>query len=287
MTTQLLTVSPAVVRANPRKTPADLRLRTRRPPHDLRPEPDRPTPPPERPSRKGDWRYEPSQKPTRYTFLIGLVISAAAHAFVLLAFNEPEIVAETPEAPMELEITFMEMPPIEELPEPDEVFESDGPQEEIDPGAYVPMQADVPSFNADAVFQQKLDLTSLLPKPDFDSAKVLSIPPRISRSAVNPSKMKDLFSLADLDTHPTPLLQRPPVFPYDLRKTVPFAEVVVEFIVDKKGKVPWAKAISSTHSGFEDSAVLGVSRWQFKPGTKAGRPVNTRMRVPVRFRVTD
>ncbi len=287
MTTLLLTVSPAVVRAKPRKTPADLRLRTSKPPNDLRPEPDRPTPPPERPPRRGDWRYEPSQKSTRYVFVIGLIISAALHAIVLFGFNEPEVVVEAANDLPELEITFMEMPPIEELPEPDEAFESDGPQEEIDPGAYVPMQADVPSFNADAVFQQKLDLTSLLPKPDFDSAKVLSIPPRISRSAVNPTKMKDLFSLDDLDTHPTPLLQRPPVFPYEYKNLVGFAEVVVEFIVDKNGRVPWAKAISSTHSGFEDSAVLGVSRWQFKPGTKAGRPVNTRMRVPVRFRVTD
>lgn len=287
MTTQLLTVSPAVVRAKPRKTPADLRLRTSRPQPDPRPDPDRPTPPVERPPSKGDWRYEPSQKPTRYGFVIGLALSAAVHAITLLAFNEPEVVVEPVDAVAELEITFMEMPPIEELPEPDEVFDSDGPQEEIDPGAYVPMQADVPSFNSDAVFQQKLDLTSLLPKPDFESAKVLSIPPKIARSGVNPSQMKDLFNLADLDRHPIPLLQRPPVFPYDLRKTVNYAEVIVEFIVDKKGRVPWAVAKSSTHSGFEDAAVLGVSRWQFQPGTKAGSPVNTRMRVPVRFRVED
>ena len=219
--------------------------------------------------------------------MIGLVISATAHALVMFAFNEPEVIVEPTNEVMELEITFMEMPPIEELPDPDEVFEDNGPQEEIDPGAYVPMQADVPSFNTDAVFQQKLDMASLLPKPDFDSAKVLSIPPRISRSPINPAKMKDLFNLADLDSEPTPLLQRPPAFPYELRKVVSYAEVVVDFIVDKDGRVPWAKVKSATHSGFEDAAVLGVSRWQFKPGTKAGRPVNTRMRVPLRFRVTD
>lgn len=219
--------------------------------------------------------------------MIGLAISASIHAITLLAFNDPEVVAEAVDVVPELEITFMEMPPIEELPEPDEVFESDGPQEEVDPGAYVPMQADIPSFNADAVFQQKLDLTSLLPKPDFESAKVMSIPPKISRSGVNPKQMKDLFNLADLDRHPIPLLQRPPIFPYELRKTVRYAEVVVEFIVDKNGRVPWAVAHDSTHSGFEDAAILGVSRWQFQPGTKAGRPVNTRMRVPVRFRVSD
>lgn len=287
MTTQLLTVSPAVVRANPRNPPADNRLPSRRPPPEFRPQPDGPTPPPERPPIKGDWRYEPSQQPTRYVFVIGLAISAALHAMALLAFNDPAVVVENTDAVPELEITFMEMPPIEELPDPDEVFEDNGPQEEIDPGAYVPMQADVPSFNSEAVFQQKLDLASLLPKPDFDSAKVVSIPPRISRSGVSPAKMNDLFNLADLDSQPVPLLQRPPAFPYELRQLVNYAEVVVDFIVDKNGRVPWAAVKSSTHSGFEDAAVLGVSRWQFKPGTKAGRTVNTRMRVPLRFRVTD
>ena len=283
----LLTVSPAVVRAKSRKPPANSSLRPRRPNPESRPSPDRPTPPPERPPRKGSWRYEPGQRTHRYTFSLGLLVSATAHAIVMFAFNDPEVALAPTNEVMELEINFMEMPPIEELPDPDEVFEDNGPQEEIDPGSYVPMQADIPSFNADAVFQQKLDLASLLPRPDFDSAKVVSIPPRISRNPINPRKMKDLFNLADLDSEPTPLLQRPPVFPYELRKVVHYAEVIVDFIVDKDGRVPWAKVKSATYPGFEDAAILGVSRWQFKPGSKAGRPVNTRMRVPLRFRITD
>jgi len=30
-----------------------------------------------------------------------------------------------------------------------------------------------------------------------------------------------------------------------------------------------------------------VSRWQFRPGMKAGKKVNTRMRVPLIFRVIE
>jgi TonB family protein len=287
MTTELLTVSPAVVRARSQTPPADQRLRSRRPQPDVRPQPDRPTPPPGEPSKQGDWRYETSRKPNYYAVFVCLLVSAAAHAAFLFAFNEPAVVAAPTAEVAELEITFMEMPPIEEPLEPDQGFEDDGSQEELDPGAYVPMQADAPSFNTEAVFQQKLDLASLLPRPDFDSAKVVSIPPKISRNGIRPSKMKDLFNLADLDRQPLPLLQRPPDFPYELRNLVNYAEVVVDFIVDKDGRVPWAQARSSTHSGFEDAAVVGVSRWQFKPGSKAGRPVNTRMRVPIRFRVGD
>lgn len=287
MTTKLLTVSPAVVRAIPSKTPADNRLPKRRRSLDFRPEPDRPTPPPERPPGKSSWYYEPSRKPSRWAFYLVALVSGALHAIGLFGFNNPEVVVAPKAQVAELGITLMEMPPIEELPDPEEVFESDGPQEEIDPGAYVPMQADIPSFSAEAVFQQKLDYASLLPRPDFDSAKVVSIPPKISRSGVSPAKMRDLFNLADLDSEPLPLLQRPPEFPRELRKIVSYAEVVVDFIVDKDGRVAWAAIKSATHSGFEDAAILGVSRWQFKPGMKAGRAVNTRMRVPLRFRVTD
>ncbi len=213
--------------------------------------------------------------------------SAAMHAVVLLAFNEPEVVVETATATTEFEIELMQMPPIEDLDEPEELFEEGSEVEELDEASYVPMQADVPSFNSEAVFEQKMDLASLLPKPDFDSAKVVSIPPKVSRNRMDPTKMKDLFDLSDLDRAPVPLLQRPPRFPAEMKKQVSFAEVTVDFIVDKNGRVPWAKVTSASHRGFEDAAVLGVSRWQFKPGTKGGKAVNTRMRVPLHFRVVD
>ncbi len=104
---------------------------------------------------------------------------------------------------------------------------------------------------------------------------------------MNSVNMKDLFNLADLDRQPTALLQRPPIFPHQYKGTVNYAEVVIDFIVDSRGRVPWAKIYSSTHHGFEDAAILGVSRWQFQPGTKHGRAVNTRMRVSIQFRIED
>lgn len=210
------------------------------------------------------------------------------HVVVMFAFNDkapPPIKAESIE---QISVQLMEMPPIEELDEPEKVFDPDAAQqEELDPGAYVPMQADVPSIITDATFVQKLDYASLLPKPDFDAAKVVSIPSRIAHGKVRPDQIQDLFNLGDLDRVPEPILQRPPVFPPSLKNEVREAEVVVDFIVGADGKVPWAKVYSSTHRGFEDAAVLGVSRWQFRPGMKNGRKVATRMRVPLKFRVVD
>ncbi|GAB5560207.1 MAG: hypothetical protein SynsKO_18540 [Synoicihabitans sp.] len=285
MKTQLLTVSPAVARAQPQETPADIvgssQIRSERSDKSLSPTTPRPL------AGNPDWHYQPSEPPSLAPLVCGVLLSGGLHAYALWGFNDEPVVENDVADATEFVIEFMEMPPVDELDEPEEVYDGNEQQEEIEPGQYVPMQADVPSIATDATFVQKMDLQSLLPRPDFDSAKVVSIPPRIARNAMNPTKMKDLFNLSDLDRQPTPLLQQPPTFPHQYKNTVRYAEVVVDFIVDSRGRVPWAKVYSSTHYGFEDAAILGVSRWQFKPGTKHGRAVNTRMRVPVRFRVED
>jgi protein TonB len=150
------------------------------------------------------------------------------------------------------------------------------------------MLADVPSVSVESDFVQKLDFSSLKPRTDLDAAKVISIPvgPR-SGSQVVRGNMKDLFDLKDLDSPPNAVFQPAPVFPSALKRDVQLATVVVEFIVDKKGKVIQAWVTDSTYRGFEDAAIAGVSRWQFRPGMKGGRAVNTRMRVPLVFRVID
>ena len=42
---------------------------------------------------------------------------------------------------------------------------------------------------------------------------------------------------------------------------------------------------SSGHTILDRSAVKAVRKWRFKPGTKGGRPVTTRVRIPVVFRL--
>ncbi|MCF3651315.1 energy transducer TonB [Synoicihabitans lomoniglobus] len=281
MTTQLLTVTPAVVRATPRQTPAA-----------SVPRPAWNVPPSSSPETRydpgpGAWHYETGKLAPKIPW-IALLISGSLHGLAIFGFNDKPVAEEAVVFDEELAVVFLEMPPIEELDKPEEIFDGDAvEQEELDPGAFVPMQSDVPSIVTNATFVQQLDFQSLLPKPDFDAAKVVSIPSRIARGGVSAKNIKDLFDLKDLDRVPVPLMQQPPVFPSHLKDDVKYAEVVVDFIVDAKGKVPWAKIYSSSHSGFEDAAILGVSRWQFRPGMKGGKQVATRMRVPVQFRIVD
>lgn len=86
---------------------------------------------------------------------------------------------------------------------------------------------------------------------------------------------------------PRPLKIVRPVYPTALRLTGTEGEVDVEFVVDTTGRVRDAHAIRSTHPGFGEIAAESVRSWRFLPAMVDGRPVNTRMRVPVRFRMSE
>lgn len=85
------------------------------------------------------------------------------------------------------------------------------------------------------------------------------------------------------DRPPRPVKQSAPVFPYNMRLAGLVGEVVVEFIVDIKGHVAEAHVVRSNNPGFERAAIDAVLKWEFEPGMKNGRAVNTRIQLPVVF----
>jgi periplasmic protein TonB len=234
----------------------------------------------------GSWHYDRGPHAMRNTW-VALLVAAGMHGMLLFAFNTP---LKEKAAIQEEEINqlIMVMPKLDELEEELELVEEPGDRETVEAADYVPMLADLPSVSLDSTFVQKLDFSSLQPRPDLDTAKVVTIPvgPRTGTRAVQ-GEMANLFDLRDLDTPPTPIFQPAPIFPHALKREVTRATVVVDFIVDTSGKVIRPVIYDSTHRGFEEAALAGVSRWQFRPGIKGGRRVNTRMRVPLIFTVTD
>jgi protein TonB len=60
---------------------------------------------------------------------------------------------------------------------------------------------------------------------------------------------------------------------------------MVQFIVSSDGRILDATVVESTDDRFNEPAVKGVYKWKFKPGMKGGRKVNTRMAVPIRFKI--
>jgi TonB family protein len=95
------------------------------------------------------------------------------------------------------------------------------------------------------------------------------------------------WELAHHLTRPRPIKMVTPIYPAAMSLTKTEAEVVVEFVIDTTGRVRDAKCISSPHPAFAEPAVAAIDGWRFLPATKDGHAVNTRVRIPVKFRMGD
>ncbi|MBI2496717.1 MAG: TonB family protein [Opitutae bacterium] len=189
------------------------------------------------------------------------------------------------------QLAVAEEPPAEmlimpDLSEPEEDKVSELTDEEMTaPAVQVPMLQDVPlSIPVDSSFTQLIDPT-VPTKLEGAASSVMAIPLNIQRGRPDTSGIKNLFNIADLDRKPEPIVQTPPVFPYELKQSVSEARVRVGFIVTSRGDVILPYIISSSDRGFERATLDAVSKWKFKPGMRGGKKVNTRVEQPIDFKV--
>lgn len=82
---------------------------------------------------------------------------------------------------------------------------------------------------------------------------------------------------------PKVIKQFKPVYPLAMRINGMRAEVQVGFVVDIEGRVVHAGVVRSSNPLFDEAAIEAVRKWRFQPGIMNGRPVNTRMQVPIIF----
>lgn len=213
-------------------------------------------------------------------------VAALFHGVFLFGFNRRAEAPASPPPEEPVEVIAIVVPPLED---PDPVVPDEGPPVEDMSSALVPMQADLPRTVDVAVdFVQKIDVASLQQRPNLDNAKIISVPRNVGRGGLGAGGgIGKIFELSQLDRPPEPVFQPPPQFPPQLKREVQDATVEVVFIVTPKGEVVNAEVRRSTHPGFENAALAGVSRWRFKPGYKLGKPVNTRILVPLRFTIRD
>lgn len=231
------------------------------------------------PTRK--WHYDGIDW-NRIPLIFAVFVSIALHVVFLFGFNGKSA-AKHAATVEEVEIIQMTMPELEE--EKSDQVEELTEQADEAPAISVPQLADLPSSVTVATFVQPLQYTPDV-SASLSAAKATQIPVNIGRSR-NLANMGTIFEISQLDRIPTPIMQPAPVFPYALKQSVSEARVLVEFIVDSNGDVVAPFVVSSTHSGFNESAVNGVAKWKFRPGMKAGKRVNTRVRAPVNFFVED
>ncbi|HVS51591.1 MAG TPA: energy transducer TonB [Opitutaceae bacterium] len=231
----------------------------------------------------GDWHYY-SPARSRKRLAIALLLSASLHAAIFVGLGRPKPRLKKVEKESYIALTI-EMPQIKDLEELDQP--PDDAAERPDNGTPVPMQADVPQAPSPNDFVQQFDYSSLIEKPDVSNLKLTAIPEHILRGGKIDSSLGKIFDLSDLDRIPEAIVQTPPIFPPALKREVSRAVVRVEFIVNTEGRVVNPFVVESTHPGFNDAAATGVGRWKFKPGIRGGRKVNTRMQVPIIFRLGD
>jgi TonB family protein len=86
---------------------------------------------------------------------------------------------------------------------------------------------------------------------------------------------------------PRPVRVVRPIYPLSMRYAGTEGEVVLEFTVDVTGRVRDPKVVKAAHPLLAERAMETIFLWRFKPGQRNGRLVNTRLQVPIIFRLEE
>ncbi len=89
--------------------------------------------------------------------------------------------------------------------------------------------------------------------------------------------------LADLDALPAAIYQPVPRRPAGSRGADATGRVMVEFFIDRDGRAQLPKVLEAPDESMAWAAATAVSRWQFAPPLRGGKPVDVRATVPVDF----
>jgi len=236
------------------------------------------------PRPPGAWRYACPRR-SRLRLITAIAVSVAIHVVLFVGLKGRKKPAPKPVDNHLLAVTFVIPPLKDEDPEP--IRNNEDAATKPDLGEPAPMLADLPQIPQPTDFVQQIDFSTLVERPDINAVKVWTIPENIRRGTKPGDGGGNIFNLADLDRIPEPVMQPAPIYPPTLKREGLTAKVTVEFIVDTQGQVQNAVVINSSHPGFDDAAMIGVGKWRFRAGLKGGIKVNTRMRVPIIFRVAD
>jgi protein TonB len=164
------------------------------------------------------------------------------------------------------------LPPPPPPPPPEEE-----PEEEKPPEPPPKLAEETPPLN---LSQLELALNAGLGDGGFGEFAIL-LPARVAED--EEAANDGIFSLEDLDRKPRALFQSQPRYPQELLRARRRGTVYVVFHVDEAGRVAEAKVQRSTDAAFDAPALDAVRQWRFEPGTRNGRKVQFKMRVPITF----
>ena len=91
-----------------------------------------------------------------------------------------------------------------------------------------------------------------------------------------------VFSAQEVDRKPEMIGARQPELPYYL--TLESGRVELQVTVMRDGTVKNVTVLEATNPELGKYTAASVAKWTFKPGSKAGAPVNASLRLPFVFK---
>jgi protein TonB len=88
------------------------------------------------------------------------------------------------------------------------------------------------------------------------------------------------------DVLPAVIKNVPPEYPEEMRTQKIDGEVWLKVFITKEGKIQQARVFKSTNEAFNQPAIDAVMKWQFKPAMSKGKPVDSWVPIPFRFRLS-
>ena len=77
--------------------------------------------------------------------------------------------------------------------------------------------------------------------------------------------------------------RQPPIYPIAMRNHRITGEVLLEFVVDAKGRVKNAQVIRHLNPYFDEAALEAIRQWRYEPAANDGSPTETRLQQPIGF----
>lgn len=111
---------------------------------------------------------------------------------------------------------------------------------------------------------------------DYDDYSLLSLEKKNSPKIIPVNK---------LDSVPDPVSQRKPLFPLAAPDGISSGKATIEFLIDETGQVRLPRIINATDPAFGYAAAQTITQWRFTPPLQNGKPVISKVRVPVSFTI--
>lgn len=95
-----------------------------------------------------------------------------------------------------------------------------------------------------------------------------------------------LFDSGDLDQPPRAVTKFPPQYPPSMRRKGITGRVIVAVQLSPSGAISQTSIkTSSGHTALDRAAEQAIRKWRFKPGMKRGKPVRSKVNIPMNFKL--